>query len=79
MKIKIDKLINSLLVAGATLILISMALCIMYELPHTPGAEFYDMLSGVLTWAIYFIALWGLIKLSVFICDKTIRKEEKNE
>lgn len=79
MKIKIDKLINSILVAGATLILVSMALCIMYGLPHIPEAEFYDMLSGVLTWAVYLIALWGLIKLSFFICDKTIRKEEKNE
>lgn len=79
MKIKLDKISNSILAAGATLILISMALCIMYELPNMPGAEFYEMLTNVLTWAIYFIALWGFIKLCFFFCDKIISKEEDNE
>ena len=78
MKIKLDKLTNSVLVAGATLILVSMALCIMYALPHTPEAEFYDMLTDVLTWAVYLILMWGFIKLCVFFCDKIISKEEKD-
>lgn len=78
MKIKMDKLINSLLAAGVTIVLVLIALCFIHEIPHIPEAEFYAMLSDSLTWAIFLIALWGFIKLSYFICDKVISDDESD-